>query len=202
MNSKARLLILIGIIISAVVAKVIAYPPAVGILGKSQNCLNCHVDNGGWVDGSELIIDIVDMETKTSLKQPDGSFLLKSQRGKSVTVLTIIGYKTDNEDVIPYRNAWLYVDPDRINTSALSKFPAGWDVNLPMACRIVGDKLDMYPDAYITALPMTIRPTDAANNATVTLQVMLTKGETVKGNPRQGMKGRYFERILHLKVEE
>lgn len=202
MNLKITVLTLIGItFISA--ATVMAYPPAVGILGKSQNCLSCHVNNGSWVDGLDLIIDIIDKKTKSSLKQPDGSFLISVKRGQTVTVLTVIGYRTDNKNLIPYRNGWLYIAPDRIKTSALSKFPPGWEVNLPMACRIVGDKLDSYPaDVYGTVLPMTVRPTDAASDGVVTLQVMLTSGETVKGKPQQGMQGSYFERTLHLKVEE
>ncbi|MFQ5868303.1 MAG: hypothetical protein ACE5JC_00225, partial [Candidatus Zixiibacteriota bacterium] len=129
-------------------------------------------------------------------------FLLTARRGQAVTVLTVIGYRATNEALIPYRNAWLYVDSGRINTSALSKFPPGWEVNLPMACRIVGDKFDAYPEAQITVLPMTVRPGDSASNGTVTLQVMLTKGETVKGNPKLGMTGNYFERVLQMEVEE
>ena len=42
--------------------------------------------------------------------------------------------------------------------------------------------------------------TDNAADATVMLQVMLTKGETVKGNAKQGMTANYFERTLRLKV--
>ena len=203
MNSKTKFTILIvTTVVIAVSMTGNAYPPAVGILGKAQNCLDCHLNNGGWVDGPELIIDIVDKKTKSSLKQPDGSFLLTAKRGQAVTVLTVIGYETADENLIPYRHGWLYVDPERINTSALSKFPAGWEVNLPMACRIVGDKLDSYPDAHGTVLPMTVRPTDSASDGTVTLQVMLTKGETVKGNPKKGMVGSYFKRVLRLNVVE
>ena len=84
----------------------------------------------------------------------------------------------------------------------MSKFAAGWEVNLPMACRLVGDKLDSYPGAKGTILPLSVRPTDAASDATITLQVMLTSGKTVKGKANEGMVGNYFERILHLKVEE
>lgn len=200
MNSKLALFI--GIITICASSVVIAYPPAVGILGKSQNCLNCHINNGSWVDGSDLIIDIIDKNTNTSLRQPDGSFLLSVKRNEAVTVLTIIGYKTSDENLIPYRNAWLYTDPDRIESSSLSKLPPGWEANLPMACRIVGDKLESYPNAHLTALPMTIRPSDSAIDGTVTLQVMLTGGETAKGNPKKGMIGSYFERIVRLKVIE
>ena len=201
MNSKR--IFLISITVAAViVTNLLAYPPAVGILGKSENCLSCHVDNGNWQDGPDLVIDIVEKKSGLSLRQSDGSFLLSVKRGQSATLLTVIGYKTDDEQLIPYRNGWLYVDSNRINTSSLSKFAPGWEINLPMACRLIGDNLDSYPGAKGTMLPMTVRPTDAASDATVTLQVMLTSGKTVKGKADEGMVGNYFERILHLKVEE
>ena len=180
----------------------LAYPPAVGILGKSPNCLSCHVDNGKWTDGSDLVIDIIDKASQTSLKQKDGTFLLAAKRGQAVTVLTIIGYKTSDENQIPYRNAWLYIDPGQIESSLLSKFPPGWETNLPMACRLVGDKSESYPDAHVTVLPMTIRPSDSAVNGSVALQIMLTKGESIKGKPKEGMQGSYFKRTLYLKVIE
>lgn len=201
MNSKGILLAMAALAV-VMVATAIAYPPAVGILSKSQDCLDCHVNNGSWVEGPDLIIDIVDKKTRLSLKQEDGSFMLSAKRGQTVTVLTVIGYRADKENLVPYRNGWLYVAPERIKTTALSKFPPGWEVNLPMACRIVGDKLDSYANVLGTVLPMTVRPTDAASDGVVTLQVMLTSGETVKGKPKQGMLGNYFERTLHLKVEE
>lgn len=179
-----------------------AYPPGVGILGKANNCLVCHVDNGGWKDGADLIIDIVDKSSGQSLRQPDGTFKLAVKRNEAVTVMTVIGYRGSSPELVPYRNAWLYVAPEIIGSSSLSKFLPGWDVNLPMACRIVGDKLDAYPDANVTALPMTIRPGDAARDGSVTLQVMLTHGESVKGKPKEGMVGNYFERTLHLEVRE
>lgn len=71
-----------------------------------------------------------------------------------------------------------------------------------MACRIVGDKLEGFDGAKITVLPMTIRPTDAAQDAEVILLVMLTKGESVKGKPREGLIGNYFERKVKLKVKD
>jgi len=65
----------------------------------------------------------------------------------------------------------------------------------------VGDILDAYPGAHITASAMSIRATDEAQNAMLTLQVMLTKGESVKGKPREGMLGNYFERVVQLIVK-
>ena len=178
-----------------------AYPPAVGILSNSKNCMSCHVNNGPWQDESKAIIDILDKETKISFRQPDGSFLIEVKKGEQLTVLTVIGRKKDNSVASPYRNAWLYIDPSTIGTNLLSKFAPGWDVNLPMSCRITGDKLPGYENANITSLPMTIQPLSNAKNAEMQLQVMLTKGESIKGNAQKGMLGNYFERKVILKIK-
>ena len=58
-------------------SSVFAYPPAVGILGTSKNCLSCHVNNGPWKDNGTPIIDIIDKETLESFKRTDGSFLIE-----------------------------------------------------------------------------------------------------------------------------
>ena len=178
-----------------------AYPPAVGILSNSKNCNSCHTNNGEWKDDSKIIIDILDKDSKKSLKQADGTFLIETKKGEQKTVLTVIGRKKDNNISAPYRNAWLYVDPTTIGTNSLSKFAPGWDVNLPMSCRLVGDKLPGYEDADITSLPMTIQPLANAKDAEMQLQVMLTKGESVKSNAQEGMKGNYFERTVKLVVK-
>lgn len=182
--------------------EVAAYPPAVGILGKATSCIACHANNGPWKDDRQTIIDVLDKDSMKSLRQADGTYLVTVKRGQPKTLLTVIGRAKGDTAEAPYRNAWLYIDPTTINGSALSKFAPGWDVNLPMACRIVGDKLDQYDGATLTALPMTIRPTDAAQDAELVLQVMLTKGESVKGKPREGMLGSYFERKVKLKVTD
>lgn len=57
-----------------------AYPPAVGILSNSKNCMGCHSNNGPWKEDDQLIIDILDMDTKKSLKQSDGSFTFSGER--------------------------------------------------------------------------------------------------------------------------
>ena len=179
-----------------------SYPPAVGILGKAKNCVTCHLDNGPWKEEDKTIIDIVDKDTKISLKQPDGSFFIEAKRGEKRTVLTIIGRRKEDKTEPPYRNAWLYVDPKTIDSSSLSKFAPGWDVNLPMSCRVVGDKWEGYEGAYLTVLPMTVHPSDAAQDGELHLQVMLTKGDSVKGKAKEGMIGNYFERRVKLKVVE
>jgi hypothetical protein len=179
-----------------------AYPPGVGILSDKKNCVSCHVSNGPWNDKSKIIIDILDMETKQSLKQPDGSFLIETNRWAQKTVLTVIGSLKDEALPVPYRNAWLYIDTTTIGANSLSKFAPGWDVNLPMSCRVVGDNLPGFENANITSLPMTIQPMTNANNAELQLQVMLTKGESVKGKAKEGMLGNYFEQKVKLVVRE
>lgn len=180
---------------------VYAYPPAVGILSASRNCMSCHSNNGPWKEDEKLIIDILDIETKKSLKQADGSFLIETKRWAQKTVLTVIGQKKDKYFTEPYRNAWLYIDTSTIGSPSLSKFAPDWDVNLPMACRVVGDKLQGYEDAIITSLPMTIQPLSNAKDAVIQLQVMLTRGESVKGKAKEGLTGNYFERQVMLKVK-
>ncbi len=145
---------------------------------------------------------MLDKDTKKSFKQPDGSFLIEAKRWEQKTVLTVIGWVRENEKsaTAPYRNAWLYIDPSTIGAQSLSKFAPNWDVNLPMSCRVVGDKLQGYENADITSLPMTIQPLSNATNAELQLQVMPTKGESVKGNAQEGTIGSYFERKMILKV--
>ena len=180
--------------------KAIAYPPAVGILGNAKSCKSCHVNNGPWVSESKTIIDILDKETMKSLRQLDGTFQLDVKRGQQKTVLTIIGRIKDDYTPAPYRNAWTYIDPTTIGTSSLSKFAPGWAVNLQMSCRVVGDNLPGFEGAKVTVLPMTVQPLDDAKDAILQLQVMLTKGESVKGDPKKGMLGNYFERSVKVKV--
>ncbi len=115
-------------------------------------------------------------------------------------MLTVIGNIKDNSIDAPYRNAWLYIDPTTIGTKSLSKFAPGWDVNLSISCRLVGDNLPGYENADITSLPMTIQPTSIAEDAEIQLQVMLTGGESVKGNAKEGMVGNYFEKRVMLIV--
>ncbi len=177
-----------------------AYPPAVGIVGKSRDCLSCHASNGPWRDEAVTIVDIVDAATGKSLRQTDGRFLLEVERGRTRTVITQIGRKASDEAPPPLRNAWLYLDPTQLETGSLSKFAPGWNVNLPMSCRIVGDEVPKYPGAAMTALPMTVRPGDSARSADLELQVMLTSGESAKGNPNAWLKGNYLVRDVMLRV--
>ena len=200
--NKRIIEISILLVLVAFSRKVWAYPPAVGILGEAKNCLSCHVNNGPWRDDGLTIIDVLDKGTKKSLKQIDGCFLIDVKRGEKKTILTVIGRSKEDKEESPYRNAWLYVDPRTIGTTSLSKFAPGWNVNLPMSCRIVGDTLEGYEGTKISVLPMTIQPSDAAQDAELTFQIMLTKGESVKGKPKEGMVGNYFERIVKLKVTD
>lgn len=193
-------LIALSLLLLPVVAQ--AYPPAVGITSNAKSCLACHADNGPWKEGEKLVIDILDKATLKSLRQPDGSFLISAKRGQPITLLTVIGYRSADQQTAPYRNAWLYVDTATIGNSSLTKFAPGWDINLPLSCRLVGDKLEGFGDAHITALPMTTMATPQAGDGDIVLQVMLTRGESVKGKAKEGMLGNYFERRVSLKVEE
>ena len=74
-------------------------------------------------------------------------------------------------------------------------------VNLPASCRIVGDGVDAYAGAKLTALPMTLRAGDHASDAEIELQLMLTRSDSLKGDPKKGMAGNYFARRVRLKVE-
>jgi len=178
-----------------------AYPPGVGILAKNRSCASCHVNNGPWEDEARTIIDVLDSTTRLSLRDADGLTTIAVPRGATRTVLTVIG-RAAGEKSPPRRNAWLYVDPAMIGTSALSSFAPGWDVNLPMSCRIVGDELEGYEGAYITVLPMTLRPSDAARDAEVELQVMLTAGEAVKAKAKEGLISNLLTRRVFLRVLE
>jgi len=178
-----------------------AYPPGVGILGQSRSCTSCHKSDGPWSDEARTIIDVLDAKTRRSLKGSDGVFQIEVARGERRTVLTLIG-RLPGDAEPPRRHAWLYVDPGQISTSALSKFAPGWDVNLPMSCRIAGDKVEGYEGAHLTVLPMTVRPTDAAHDAELELQVMLTRGEVVKGEGEKGLVSNFFLRKVRLKVVE
>ncbi|MEW5702169.1 MAG: hypothetical protein AB1792_08075 [Candidatus Zixiibacteriota bacterium] len=160
------------------------------------------MNNGPWSDESNTIVDIIDKETGKSLRQDDGSFLIRAKRFESKTVMTIIGRIKGDSASSPYRNAWLYIDPTQIGTTSLSKFAPGWSVNLPMACRLVGDKSPAYDGARVTALPMTIQPLDGAIEAVLELHVMLTSGESVKGDATKGMLSNYLVRTVRLKVTE
>ena len=197
---------MIGIFILAVTLKyapdVSAYPPAVGILSKATSCLDCHIENGPWTDASRTIIDVLDKDTMKSLGQADGTFLVTVKRNQPKTLLTVIGRAKGDTAKAPYRTAWLYIDPGMIGGSSLSKFAPGWDVNLPMSCRLVGDKIETYDGALVTVLPMTVRPTDAARDAEIELQVMLTAGDAVKGKDKEGLVSNYFVRKVILKVLE
>lgn len=179
----------------------LSYPPAVGVVTKSKSCVSCHANNGQWGD-DKTIIDIIDQETMKSLKQLDGTFRIDVKRGERKTVLTVIGRPKNDDAPAPIRTGWIYIDTSRIETNSLTKFAPNWDVNLPMACRLVGDNLKGFERANITALPMTLQPSVDAQDAEVQLQVMITKGESVKGRPREGMLASYFERKVFLRVVE
>ena len=112
---KAKMLLIsMPFVLAAFSQVALAYPPAVGILGKAKDCLSCHVSNGPWKDDANTVIDVIDRDTKKSFKRPDGSFLIEVKRGEVKTALTVIGRTKEDTAEAPYRNAWLYVDPKTV----------------------------------------------------------------------------------------
>ena len=120
-NQKLLGEVLLAVILLLIVIPANAYPPAVGIMGKAKNCLVCHTDNGNWLDNNDLIIDIINKNNGQSLRQSDGSFLLQARRNESVTILTVIGYRSSDPQLIPENNAWIYVDPATIGNPESGK---------------------------------------------------------------------------------
>lgn len=180
-----------------------AYPPAVGMLGKARNCMTCHANDGPWKDETNLIVDLLDMKTGTSLREKDGSFLISAKPDQRRTVLIVLGCAKGDTAPVPHRNGWMFVDPALIGRDHLgSKFAPGWEADLSMSCRLVGDTHKAYEGAKITVLPMTVRPTGVAKDAEVEWQILMTSGEAVKGDANQGLVQNYFERKVRLKVEE
>lgn len=199
MRFSRVILVIVSIVV--LVCRSVAYPPAVGIMGPSPDCLTCHINNGKWIEDEFLIVDILDKETKQSLKQPDGSFLLEFPRNKSKTVLCVIGRLVEDPNPPPFRNSWIFFDPKMVDKPTLSKFLPGWEVNATYGCRLVGDKLDLYPGAALTVTSMTVKPTERAGNGTITWLLALTTGDPPKGKPAEGMLGNYYEYQVKLRIQ-
>lgn len=181
----------------------LAYPPAVGTLGKSRDCMSCHTSDGPWKDDRNLIIDLLDKETGRSLRDEDGAFLISVKPEQTRTLLVVLGRAQGDTMPIPHRNGWIFVDPALINRDHLgSKFAPGWETDLSMSCRLIGDIHPAYEGAKITVLPLTIRATGAAKDAEVEWQILMTRGEAVKGDAKQGLVQNYFARKVRLNVDE
>lgn len=56
--------------------------------------------------------------------------------------------------------------------------------------------------AATTLLPMTVRPGDAATDAELELQIMLTSGKSAKGAPDTWLRSNYLLRTLVLRVTD
>ena len=180
-----------------------AYPPAVGILGKSRNCVACHTDNGPWKDDENQVLDLLDKATGKSLRQADGSFLVSARAGEKLTLLTVIGRAKSDPAPPPNRNGWTFVDPALIpREGPVSKFAAGWDVDLSMSCRLVGDSLKGLEGANVTVLPMTVRPHENARDGELEWQVLMTSGTAVKGDANKGLAQNNFQRKVRFQVTE
>jgi len=57
---KCLLIVALCVVAMAVSTVAVAYPPAVGIAGKSPSCAVCHADTGPWGDEAKTIVDILD----------------------------------------------------------------------------------------------------------------------------------------------
>lgn len=194
---------MVGMIIMGWVGTAWAYPPAVGIVGKSRNCLACHIQNGPWQEETHLVLDLVDSKTQKSLKQADGTFRIEVERGEAKTIFAVLGRAKGDPAPAPTRNGWLFLDPDRIPEEFPSnKFPKGWEVNQSLGCRMVGDALSGYEGASLTVAPMTILATAQAKEVQMEWQAMLTRGESVKGKPKEGLIATYVMRLITLVVKE
>lgn len=199
MKAKLSFSVILGLFF--VTSEVLSYPSA-AVVNRAKSCLTCHVNNGPWKDDEKTLIDIIDKDTGKSFKQPDGTFLVQARQGETKTVLTVLGRVKEDESLAPYRNGWVYIDPmEREKGSASSsKFAPNWEVNLSLGCRLVGDQQQGFEGAKISVAAMSLQPLENAKDAEIQLQVMLTKGESVKGKPKEGMIGSYFQRMVYLKV--
>lgn len=203
MTNAIRLIVpVVTLLLSCTAILSWAYPPAVGVTSSSRNCKSCHADTGPWGDDASLIVDILDARTKASTRQSDGTFLIVIPRGESHRYLTVIGRSAADTLTPPQRNGWAYVDPTQIGQPSLSKFAPGWEIDLPMSCRRVGDTLSVQQDNHVTIVPMTIRPLADAKSGEVELQLMLTSGDSVKNKPNEGLVANYHERRIRLEVTD
>lgn len=180
-----------------------AYPPGTGITGKFRNCVACHTNDGPWKEDSNLIVDLVDKETGRSVRQDDGTFLVSAKPGQARTLMAVIGRAKGDVAPAPNRNGWIFIDPTLIDKDMLgSKFAPGWETNLTMSCRLVGDTAKGHEGARVTSLPLTVRPSEAAKDTEVEWQILMTSGDAVKGDATQGLTQNYFLRKVRLKVEK
>jgi hypothetical protein len=141
-------------------------------------------------------------KTKSSTRQQDGTFLISVPRGQTQQFITVIGRTATDTLTPPERNGWAYVDQTQIGLPVLSKFAPGWEIDLPMSCRTVGDTISVYKGDHVTVVPMNLRPSDGALTADVELQLMLTSGDSVKGKPKEGLVANYHVRRIRLAVTD
>jgi len=170
--------------------------PAAALESRDENCLGCHDRAGQWTDTAHVIIDIVDPQTGQSLQEPDGSFTIAIPRGSERRVKSVFGVTPDVE-FPPDMVGWLYVSPDALQTAHESdlKFAPGWSVNRPFCGKRLMEEVPDYPGNRLAAITMTLRPSDTAENADISLQVLL------KSHAR-GLSADYFERVVHLRVTD
>jgi hypothetical protein len=168
--------------------------PAASLQSRDKDCAVCHSSANAWMDTSKLVIDIVDTKTGKSLKTTDGSFEIPVKRGSELRVNSVFGVKPGYR-FPPEMVGWLYVSPQELQSAheSDSKFAPGWQVNRAFCMKRLVETIDGFPGDQLAAVTMTVRPLDGAQDATVSLQVLL------KSSGR-GLPGEYFERVVHLRV--
>jgi hypothetical protein len=170
--------------------------PAAALESRDENCLGCHEQGDNWTDTTQIIIDIIDPETGESFRGPDGSFTIAIKRGTERRVKSVFGVAPEVKfppDIV----GWLYVSPDALESAHESdlKFAPGWSVNRPFCGKRLREVVKGYPGHALAAITMTLRPGETAQDAAITLQVLLK-------SMARGMTGDYFERIVHLNVTD
>jgi hypothetical protein len=168
--------------------------PAAPLQNRNKDCAVCHTSTNAWMDTSKLIIDIVDTKTGKSLKTANGSFEIPVKRGSELRVNSVLGVKPGYR-FPPEKVGWLYVSPEALQSAQESdpKFAPGWQVNRAFCMKRLVEKIDGFPGNQLAAVTMTVRPLEGAEDATVSLQVLL------KSSGR-GLVGEYFESTVHLRV--
>lgn len=170
--------------------------PAASLESRHMNCLGCHEQANTWADTSQIVIDIVDPKTGVSFRQPDGSFRIEVARGSERKVKSVFGV-TPSVKFPPDMVGWLFVSPDALQTAHESdlKFAPGWSVNRPFCGKRLIEEVPNYPGDKLAAITMTVRPSDTAHDADVSLQVLLK-------SYARGLSGEYIERVVHLDVTD
>lgn len=168
--------------------------PAASLQSRDRDCTSCHQAADSWTDTARVIIDIVDPQTGTSYEAADGAFDIAVRRGEELRVKSVFGVRQGHQ-FPPEMVGWLYASPALLKKAPESdpKFAPGWQVNRSFCMKRLVEEVKGFPGNQLAAVPMTIRPLDNAEDATISLQVLF------KSSAR-GLAGDYFERDVRLRV--